>query len=63
MEKTLQEKVEDAIRATLTDPHGAGSDLSYVADGPGGEWLYVQGNLDVQHLASEMIHVIQGGAA
>lgn len=57
----LQEKVEAAIRETLKDPEGAGSDLSV---GWGyGEWISVYGNLDVQHLASHIIQTIEDGAA
>jgi len=55
----LQKKVEDAIRATLKDPEGAGSDLQVADDGPGDQWLYVEGNLDVQHLASHVIEIIE----
>jgi hypothetical protein len=58
--KSLQEKVEEAIRETLRDPEGAGSDLSYVDEGPGDEWMFVEGNLDVRHLASLMIDTIRG---
>lgn len=58
--KTLQEKVEAAIRETLRDPEGAGSDLSYVSDrGPGNEWMFVEGNLDVAHLASVTIQAVK----
>ena len=56
---SLQEKVEAAIRETLVDPEGAGSDLNYVDEGPGDEWMFVEGNLDVRHLASLMIDTIQ----
>lgn len=57
--KTLQEKVEEAIRETLRDPEGAGSDLNYVDEGPGDEWLFIEGNLDVTHLASVVIETVR----
>jgi hypothetical protein len=53
----LQEKLETAIRETLKDEHGAGSDLSLARDIPG-PWMHVEGNLDVQHLASHIIETI-----
>lgn len=55
----LQSRVETAIRETLKDPEGAGSDLQVADDGPGDEWMYVEGNLDVRHLASLIIEVIR----
>lgn len=55
----LQEKLEAAIRETLHDKEGAGSDLSYIDDiGPGDEWLFVEGNLDIRHLASHVIETL-----
>jgi hypothetical protein len=55
----LQEKLEAAIRETLNDPEGAGSDLSFIDDiGPGDEWLFVEGNLDIRHLASHVIDTL-----
>ncbi len=58
--KTLQEKVEEAIRETLHDPEGAGSDLHYIDDiGPGDGWLFVEGNLDIRHLASVVIETVK----
>jgi hypothetical protein len=55
---TLQDKVEAAIRETLKDPCGAGSDMRVETRGYG-VWLAVEGNLDVQHLASHIIQVIE----
>lgn len=54
----LQETLEKAIKETLRDPEGAGSDLSFIKDGPLKDWLYVEGNLDVQHLASHVIETL-----
>jgi hypothetical protein len=54
--KDLQETVEKAIRDSLKDSEGAGSDLTVYEEY--GVWLEVDGNLDVQHLASHLIEVI-----
>lgn len=56
--KNLQEKVEAVIRETLKDPEGAGSDLTVIDEYD--NWIFVDGNLDVEHLASLMIETIQG---
>ena len=57
----LQEKVEQAIIETLMNREdGAGSDLNFCRPVLGGEWLHLEGNLDVAHLASEVILVITG---
>lgn len=53
----LQSKVEAAIKETLRDSHGAGSDLTVYEEH--GEWLEIDGNLDVPHLASHIIAVIE----
>lgn len=53
----MQERVEQAIRETLADPEGAGSDLTKAE--PFGGWIEVEGNLDVQHLASHIIAVVE----
>jgi hypothetical protein len=55
----VQEKVEQAIRETLKDEHGAGSDLRFVQEDRTGPWVYVEGNLDVQHLASVVIAAVE----
>lgn len=52
----LQEKLETAIRETLKDEHGAGSDLR-VTEGDA-TWLGVSGNLDVPHLVHHIIETI-----
>lgn len=55
----LLEKVEAAIRETLNDKDGAGSDLYFIDNiGSGDEWLFVEGNLDVRHLASHVIDTL-----
>jgi len=55
----LQEKVEKAIIETLQASDGAGSDLARAED-IGQGWLMVEGNIDIPHLASDMILVITG---
>lgn len=57
----LHETVEKAIRETLKDEHGAGSDLNSVREDRTGPWVYVEGNLDVQHLASHVIETLELG--
>ena len=57
----LQKTVEKAIIATLTNlEDGAGSDLEFCRPVLGGEWLHLEGNLDVAHLASDVIRAITG---
>lgn len=54
------EEVMEAIIATLKDPLGAGSDLEKVDDwGMYPPFVDVSGSLDVHHLATEMIRVIE----
>lgn len=53
----LQETLEKALRGTLIDPEGAGSDLIRTGNAVG-PLMYVEGNLDVQHLASHVIDVL-----
>lgn len=57
MTKTLQELVEEAIRETLKDPEGAGSDLTVIDEYD--NWIFVDGNLDVEHLASHIIETVK----
>lgn len=57
MTKTLQERVEEAIRETLKDPEGAGSDLTVIDEYD--NWIFVDGNLDVGHLASHIIETVK----
>lgn len=57
MTKTLHEKVQDAIRETLKDPEGAGSDLTVVDEYD--NWIFLDGNLDVEHLASVVIDTVK----
>ena len=58
---SLQEKVEQVIIETLTNlVDGAGSDLEFCRPVLGGEWLHLEGNLDVKHLASEVIFAVTG---
>lgn len=54
----LQKELEKAIRETLKDECGAGSDLRVTEDWPVTQWLEVSGNLDVQHLASHVIETL-----
>ena len=58
MTKTLQERVEEAIRETLKDPEGAGSDLTVIDEYD--NWIFVDGNLDVEDLASHIIETVKG---
>lgn len=53
IQKTLQFEIEQ----TLMDTDGAGSDLLY-ANPFGGNWMEVSGNIDVEHLASHVVHVL-----
>jgi hypothetical protein len=53
----LQKELEKAIRETLKDENGAGSDLDFCRE-IAREWLHVEGNLDVQHLASHVIETL-----
>lgn len=56
---TLQKTVEKAIIETLSNlEDGAGSDLSFCRPVMGGTWLFVEGNIDVEHLASDVIRAI-----
>lgn len=55
----LQKLVEEAIVATLNDPYGAGSDLYECESKTSQGWLKVSGNLDIPHLASEIIWTIE----
>lgn len=55
--KDLQELVQDEIRETLMDTEGAGSDLEYCYPlDP--TWVRVVGQLDIEHLASHVLHVL-----
>lgn len=55
----LQETVEKAIIETLQASDGAGSDLMR-AEKIGHGWLWVEGNIDIPHLASDVIRAITG---
>ncbi len=50
-----RQQVEQKILETLTDPYGAGSDLT--TDNYPGPWLYVEGTIDIPHLASDMMRL------
>lgn len=54
------EELVDLLRNSITNmDDGAGSDLSMA--GPMGDtWVQVEGNLDIQHLASDILHHQQG---
>lgn len=55
-EKDLQEVVEKAIRETLKDEYGAGSDLTVLDEYD--NWITIDGNLDVEHLASYILFTL-----
>lgn len=58
MASGLQETVEKAIRETLQDRDGAGSDCW--ADVVDSTWMEVRGYIDIPHLASDVIRAITG---
>lgn len=49
----LRDRLDKAIRDTLKDPYGAGSDLRVVDEYD--NWIELDGNLDVEHLVSVVL--------
>lgn len=51
--RDLREDLDKAIRKTLNDPYGAGSDLTVLDEYD--NWITIDGNLDVEHLVSVVL--------
>lgn len=54
---TEKDQLAGIIRASITDPSGAGSDL-HTAEVQEGPWVEVGGSLDVEHLAGDILHML-----
>ena len=54
----LRDQLVEAMQDTLRDPLGAGSDLEE-ARWDGEQWIYVEGGIDLPHLASEVLAVVR----
>lgn len=53
----LTERLAEAVRETLMDDHGAGSDLAYVS-WDGEQWLAVEGGIDIPHLIDAVLPIV-----
>ncbi|WP_341856404.1 hypothetical protein [Brachybacterium sp. GPGPB12] len=53
----LTERLTEAVRETLLDDHGAGSDLAYVS-WDGEQWLAVEGGIDLPHLIAAVLPIV-----